>query len=231
MIKSERLFFNHSIPSYELSIKFNDSKHVAQSSLFNISYEIRLHDTCGNRFNKIIKLNEIFRKTGIPSGDYFLEIIPKVETIFCKDQCPVFVNKNGLFENEVQCEDCRKMIKFIQIKNNKDNKNFQCFKEVDKSFEVFADEMFFMKFSIEHEENSVIAKSNQTITVPLLLDSNQLCSRKLIIIFPEDRFNFFIIFSIGSFISLTVLSIVFSIILLFGYGKLQKFFLNLRVKC
>ena len=220
VIKSERFYFNYSIPSYEVSIKFNDSRHVAQSSLFNISYEIKLHDTCGNIFSKTMKLNEIFRKTGIPSGDYFMEIIPRFETAFCKDQqCPVFVNQNGIFENEVKCEDCKKMVKFIQIKN-KDNKNFQCFKEIDKSFEDFTDEMFFMKFSIEHEYNSVIAKNNQSITVPVLFDSNQLCNRKLIVVFPQEKLNFFIIFSIGSLISLAILSIILLIILLFGYGKL-----------
>jgi len=173
-------FFNYSIPSYELSIKFNDSKHVAQSSLLNISYEIRLHDTCGNRFNKIMKLNEIFRKTGIPSGDYFLEIIPKVETIFCKDQCPVFVNKNGLFENEVQCEDCRKMIKFIQIKNNKDN-----FEEyIDKTFAIQThDNVLFIETSALNQ--TILLNHNATIIFPSGLNP-KICNKTLVFVCPKQ---------------------------------------------
>ena len=218
VIKSESYYFNYSIPSYELNIKFNDSKHVVQSSLLNISYEINVHDTCGNKYSKTIKLNEIFRKTGIPSGNYFIEVIPRIETTYCKHKCLVFDHQ----ENKVLCEDCKKTVKFVEIKNL-NNKNFRCYKEIDKSFEIYADETFFMKLLIEHEESSLIAKQNQSIVVPVLLDTNQLCNKKLVVVYQEEKLSFFIVFFTTMLISLVLFSAILSIVLLFGYSK--NFFL------
>ena len=225
IVKSEAYFFNYSIPSYELSIKFNDSKQIGQSSLFDLSYEISLYDTCGNKYNKLMKLNEIFKKTGIPSGDYFIEIIPKLASSYCLNQCPVFISERGHLTNEVQCEDCKKIIKYIQIKNS-DQKNFICFNEFDNTVDLkYTDEFRLMQFSIEHKDSSLIVTANQSIRIPSILDTNQLCSRKLVVVWPKEKINFLVMFLIATFISISLISMFLLILLLFGYSNRNTLFL------
>ena len=181
--------------------------------MFNISYEIKLHDTCGNIFSKTIKLNEIFRKTGIPSGDYFMEIIPRIETAFCKDQqCPVFVNQNGIFENEVKCEDCKKMVKFIQIKDN-----FEFQMKIFETFEVKAnDEILLVDSSLLNQ--TLLLNENIRIIIPSILKSNQLCNNTLEYFCPkETKYSFFIIIFLLSVIILLSIALLY-----FGCSKYSK---------
>ena len=223
IVKSEAYFFNYSIPSYELSIKFNDSKQIGQSSLFDLSYEISLYDTCGNKYNRLVKLNELFKKTGIPNGDYFIEIIPKVNSSYCLNQCPVFISKRGHLTNEVQCEDCKKIIKYIQIKNS-DEKNFICFNEFDNIVDLnYIDEFRLMKFLIEHNDSSLIVTANQSILIPSILDTNQLCNRKLIVVLPKEKVNILRVFLIAIIVSITFISMLLLILLLFGYSNIFYF--------
>ena len=173
-VESEECFFNKSIPSYSLNLWFDDFNHVAQTSLFNISYEINLYDTCGNKYNETIKLNEIFRKTDLPSGNYFIEIIPRLETTYCKDQCPVFVSKNGQFENEILCEECKKIVQLIQIKKIN---HLECHRELHSRLEFSNNAEFLIESFVSNK--TLIFNQNVKFIAPM--DSHQICNKMLAI--------------------------------------------------
>ncbi len=173
-----------------------------------------MYDTCGNKYDEIIEPNGIFIvKTLLPMGHYFIEVVPKFESSYCKDQCPVFTSKYGELGG-IQCEKCKKIVKYIEI--NSIERGFICYNQLDG---VDGDNtgMFLMKYAIEHVNSSIIVGGNIRIQIPSPLNVSQLCNKTIMTVITkrEKTFQYLIVFVVF----VVVFVMVLFIIDYFGYSK------------
>ena len=133
--KDQRYKCSSDSPVYQLKLRLNDQHLVAQTTFFNLSYEVNLYYICVNESvthmtvdddnycrgrlisKKLIRPDEVITYSMLHYGQFAIEIIPKIQSSQCENMCPI-LGVTGIFNEEnvkLKCEECQKMLHFFEI--------------------------------------------------------------------------------------------------------------------
>lgn len=199
--------FEDSTSVYELIIKFNNSMLIAKSTLFDVTYGLRLYKLCylkqSNESNSesytnneiianvtIKNLNDIKYFHFLSNGHYAIELIPYVTSNQCVFKCPYI---NNIAKNkEILCENCKKLINYIKIDENTANTSvMQCMDlhehYVDLKIEKYLSTLNHTQYMFNAKNRTFIVDEEFSVNIPtVFIEDYKTCKKKSLISVPKN---------------------------------------------